>query len=199
MSNKEELVSLISRKAGKSGFSKMDSSSLFALMAQAEAKQPGIMSDTTLASGNDIIDVWQSSYALIFLQHISENTVQAFTSQMLEAERRLDLLLVGLEVPGRIYDGYLILALTAPSEDLCQKITHVEQNTRLVRKNVVWFKDGKWCRTERISALGLDIEAESETAEYPPGLDPEGIKLIEALETSAGSVLARQHAMEWDE
>ncbi|MEH0833686.1 hypothetical protein [Pectobacterium cacticida] len=199
MSYKEELEQLISRKAEKSGFRKMDSLTLSALMAQAEAKQPGIMSDTTFEPGNVSLDVWQSSYALIFLQHISENTVEAFTSQMLEAERRLDLLLVGLEGLGRVYDGYLILALTCPCEDLCQNVTNVEQNTRLVRKNVVWFKDGEWCRTERIGALGLDAEAESEIAAYPPGLDPEGIELIEALENSAGTALARQHATEWDD
>ncbi|EMH4162410.1 hypothetical protein RJ498_001652 [Pluralibacter gergoviae] len=199
MSDKEELEQLISRKAEKSGFRKIDSLALSNLMDQAEAKQPGIRSETTFVPDNSSVDVWQSSYALIFLQHIAHNTVEAFTSQMLEAERRLDLLLVGLEVPGRIYDGYLILALTAPCEDLCQKVTHVEQNTRLVRKNVVWSKDGEWCRTERISALGLDAEAESEIAAYPPGLDPEGIKLIEALETLAGTALARQHATEWDD
>ncbi|EKN3345968.1 hypothetical protein NFB56_09360 [Yersinia ruckeri] len=197
MSKWDTLVEIINTKAERSGFVRIDEKVINQLREQAELKQPDILASSFFPTQTQSEHVWYSDYALISLHHVTTDAPSEFTRQTLAAERYLDALLVGLEMPGTALDGYLILAFQEDPVQLNMLITDTEQNTRLVRKHVVTFKEGAWNRVERIGVLALNEVGETVAVDQPSGISEEGLALISELEYTAPTTLAQQHAAKW--
>ncbi|MCD2358077.1 hypothetical protein LQK91_16830 [Pantoea sp. MHSD4] len=197
MSEWNTLVEIINTKAERSGFVRIDDGAIKQLREQAELKHPDILASSVFPTQTQTEYVWYSDYALISLHYVTADAPREFTRQTLAAERYLDALLVGLETPGTALDGYLILAFPEDPVQLNILITDIEQNTRLVRKHVVTFKEGEWNRVERIGVLALNEVGDVVAVDQPSGFSEAGLALITELESIAPTTLAQQHAAKW--
>ena len=106
--------------------------------------------------------IWGGSYAQIALCRVGECSVDSMVSAKETWQQRLDESLTRQEKQySTVVDGYLILALPeCPGGTMWDDIRHVELDTSVCRKQVVWPEQGKgpeekWRRIFKVTALGL--------------------------------------------
>jgi hypothetical protein len=148
------------------------------------------------------IAYWEAPYASILLYLLKRSEETSISIEIQKAERELDAKLVARETSGTIIDGYLILALPSYDSDEVTKegwIRDVEQDKKLCRKHVVWLKQDRWIRVERITVLGLMPIANSEELIALPSEDAAANSLIEELTLGSPRAIARKHGALWSE
>ncbi|WP_181257286.1 ABC-three component system middle component 1 [Vibrio splendidus] len=186
MTNK--LIDIISNRAKAAGFLTTESGKL-------------IISHTEAWPEEDLdnqLSYFYNSYASILVVEINSNDIEEVKIKTKIAETYLDASLLLREKGGSIIDGYLVLALTNMNSSLKPFISKIENDTRLVRKHVVYKGSSEWERYQRITPLGLlKSEIESNNITYEPECF-QSFELIELLEKNGSKLLANIHGKEWN-
>ena len=183
-----ELVGIIDERAQVAGFEKLASKNL--LLASEEHWSEGVLEKQHY--------YWHSAFASILLVEVNGSTCADAWLEVRHAETFLDAVLLQREKRGTVVDGYLVLAMGKMNDDLKSFVSKVEQNTRFVRKHVVYKIADEWERYQRITPLGLiNSSDELQSMEFTPK-NTASVELLKSLANLGSKKLAQLHSREWN-
>lgn len=139
--------------------------------------------------------LWSSSYARVLLWPCAGGDLGAVEQAAAQAQAWFDEILVQAERTsyGGLIDGYLVLALPEPPEDVArEEIRRLELSAQVCRKHLIWpstptehnYEPSLWQRVADITVLGLpEASAPLSNELHWPNLDTEAQALWTQLTT----------------
>lgn len=129
------------------------------------------------------LQLWESDFALLALVRAGDSDVGSLAKAFANASDWMLLSLKAEEKKGRLFDGYLLFALSSkPEGDLLAEVRRIEGDTRVCRKHVLWpDEDHSWSTTlSAVTTLGLPSATVPDGAAVEPTLSISPQRALEA-------------------